>query len=188
MQSQRTWGYHHLHFWGIQRDIEWMIIFSADLWSTDIALCASAFRVVQTIHVCISRICFIGFPAFLFAFLSLSPVRAWWWQAFQIAGNGLALKWNWSLWKCLESWLIWEEAKRLGEKITLYIGRPLWWINRIEKEERNSFEKANWYKRNSIVKMYSPILSIQYPNLEDNRVIRRPWGKRSGQVGDMLHL
>lgn len=70
----------------------------------------------------------------------ISLPRTRWWQAFQTAGNGLALKWNWSLWNCLESLLIWGEGKKRGRERDWrrWWLCPLRWVNKTGQEERGA--------------------------------------------------
>lgn len=148
MQSQRTWGYHHLHFWGIQRERgekereqvnAFYFIFSSDLWRThisDVLWLPGWCR--PSAHASLGYALSVCLPSSHSSHISLPRTR--WWQAFQTAGNGLALKWNWSLWNCLESWLIWGEGKKSGRERDW--GRwwpcPLRWVNKTGQEERGA--------------------------------------------------
>lgn len=124
MQSQRTWGYHHLHFWGIQRERgekereqvnEFYLFFrpiSEAHTYPDVLWLPGWCR--PSAHASLGYALSVCLPSSHSSHISLPRTR--WWQAFQTAGNGLALKWNWSLWNCLESWLIWGEGKKRGRE------------------------------------------------------------------------
>ncbi len=152
MQSQWTRGYHHLHFWGIQREqggkngskwIHFMYFFrpTSDVHTyPDILWLPGWCR--PSAHAslgCALSVCLPSSP-------HISLPRTRWWQAFQTAGNGLALKWNWSLWNGLESWLIWGEGKKRGRERDDDPAHLGGWIKQGKKREEQSWG-SSWTGR-----------------------------------------